>query len=52
MNWLLVVKVVLAIAAIIMAANAIYGASTATRGAIQTWTTPREVKSKPSQDHD
>jgi hypothetical protein len=44
MNWLLFVKVVLAVAAIIMAANAIYGAAKATRGAIHTWTAPREVK--------
>jgi hypothetical protein len=42
--WLLIIKVVVAIAAIIMALNAIYSATQATRGAVQVWATPREVK--------
>jgi hypothetical protein len=42
--WLDIIKVVVAIAAIIMALNSIYGATKATRGAIDTWTAPREAR--------
>jgi hypothetical protein len=40
--WLLIIRVVVAIAAIIMAINAIYNAAKATRGAAETLATPRE----------